>query len=187
MVSRVEIYSGVDITGRKGYLRSFQLSWRLPDGNTAFKTLADSSGMPVNLTAFGVDGDLTVASVAVPNLVVKQLRIFPTGWSGSACLRLELFGPDTGTLPYNNSLLERANFVTIFPQISIYQAPSQQAMKTKIKAFTSALSSLSDHPLFNLIRLGTFPSVLVGLTTSCSKRCGSRLKCMIPSVLRTAQ
>ncbi|KAL3659515.1 hypothetical protein V7S43_015505 [Phytophthora oleae] len=92
VVSRIEVLSGVDAKGNAGYLNIFQMAWRHSSSHE-FSTLSQASGAAVNF--MGLDNNTAVASVVIPNLLVKDFRLIPTAWIGSACLRLELYGPDS--------------------------------------------------------------------------------------------
>ncbi|KAG6574579.1 protocadherin fat-like protein [Phytophthora cinnamomi] len=89
-----------------------------------------------------VDADVSIAaSVVFPNVVAKQLRIIPTSWIGSPCLRLELFGPDTDiTLPNINEPPTTPNL-----SLSVAEGTNSnptRALPTKMYAFPILSSSL---------------------------------------------
>ncbi|KAG7392161.1 cadherin, EGF LAG seven-pass G-type receptor, partial [Phytophthora pseudosyringae] len=95
VVSRVQVYPAIDVNGNVGYLKTFQVAWRR-SRTEEFSTLTDSSDVPINFVALTSNlGNSTKVNVVFPNLVAKDVRIIPTGWIGSTCLRLELFGPDS--------------------------------------------------------------------------------------------
>jgi hypothetical protein len=97
VISRVEMHQGRDANGNTGSLKTFRVAWRTSRASE-FVTI-DRSGLPIDFMALGTSiSSSSTASVIIPNVIAKEVRIIPTSWTGVPCLRLEMYGPDAGTI-----------------------------------------------------------------------------------------
>lgn len=96
MVVRARIYPGTSVEGTTGRLNSFYFEFRRTS-TAAFERVKLKSASQAHLfTVFRGVGSADFVDVTIPNVKALQIRLVPVSWTGSSCMRLELFGPALG-------------------------------------------------------------------------------------------